>query len=77
MKISYGKNVYGAEEINSVIKQLKKSTQMGKSVNEFEKKIAKKFSKKYGLMVNSGSSAIMLAIHVLNLKKIMRLLLLV
>ena len=69
MKISYGKNVYGAEEINSVIKQLKKSTQMGKSVNEFEKKIAKKFSKKYGLMVNSGSSAIMLAIHVLNLKK--------
>ena len=69
MKISYGKNVYGIEEINSVIKQLKKSTQMGKSVNEFEKKIAKKFSKKYGLMVNSGSSAIMLAIHVLNLKK--------
>jgi CDP-6-deoxy-D-xylo-4-hexulose-3-dehydrase len=69
MKISYGKNVYGAQEINSVIKQLKKSTQMGKSVNEFEKKIAKKFSKKYGLMVNSGSSAIMLAIHVLNLKK--------
>ena len=61
--------MYTGQEINSVIKQLKKSTQMGKSVNEFEKKIAKKFSKKYGLMVNSGSSAIMLAIHVLNLKK--------
>ena len=42
MKISYGKNVYGIEEINSVNKQLKKSTQMGKSVNEFEKKISKK-----------------------------------
>ena len=46
---------------------------MGKSVKEFEKKISKKnFLKKYGLMVNSGSSAIMLAVHVLNLKKIMR-----
>ena len=69
MRITYGKNVYGIEEINSVNKQLKQSTQMGKSVKEFEKKIAKKFSKKYGIMVNSGSSAIMLAIHVLNLKK--------
>ncbi len=69
MRITYGKNVYGIQEINSVNKQLKQSTQMGKSVKEFEKKIAKKFSKKYGLMVNSGSSAIMLAIHVLNLKK--------
>ena len=34
-----------------------------------KRKFQKKFSKKYGLMVNSGSSAIMLAIHVLNLKK--------
>ena len=43
MKISYGKNVYGTQEIDSVIKQLKKSTQMGKSVKEFEKKISKIF----------------------------------
>tara|TARA_B100000674_G_C37902236_1_gene944302 strand:- start:52 stop:1239 length:1188 start_codon:yes stop_codon:yes gene_type:complete len=69
MKISYGKNVYGKEEINSVIKQLKTTTQMGKSVSKFENLIAKEFSKKYGLMVNSGSSALMLAIHVLNLKE--------
>ena len=53
MKISYGKNVYGAEEIRSVVSQLKKTTQMGASVNKFELLIAKKFSKKYGLMVNS------------------------
>jgi CDP-6-deoxy-D-xylo-4-hexulose-3-dehydrase len=69
MKISYGKNVYGKEEIKSVIKQLNKSTQMGPSVKKFESKISSYFSKKYGLMVNSGSSAIMLAIKVLNLKK--------
>ena len=69
MKISYGKNVYGNEEIKAVVKQLKKTTQMGSSVLKFEKKISNHFSKKYGLMVNSGSSAIMLAIKVLGLKK--------
>lgn len=69
MKISYGKNVYGSQEINAVVHQLKKTTQMGASVKKFEEKIAKIFSKKYGLMVNSGSSAIMLAIKVLKLKK--------
>ena len=69
MKISYGKNVYGSDEINAVVYQLKKSTQMGSSVKKFEDKIARIFSKKYGLMVNSGSSAIMLAIKVLKLKK--------
>tara|TARA_Y100000294_G_C8362588_1_gene259386 strand:- start:171 stop:302 length:132 start_codon:yes stop_codon:yes gene_type:complete len=43
MRISYGKNVYGKEEIAAVNKTLKKSTQMGKSVKEFENKIAKNF----------------------------------
>ena len=69
MKVSYGKNVYGSEEINSVVKTLKKSTQMGKSVELFEKKIGKYFLKKYSLMVNSGSSALILAMNVLNIKK--------
>ena len=69
MKISYGKNVYGTSEIKAVLSQLKISTQMGNSVAKFEKGIATKFSKKYGLMVNSGSSAIMLAIKVLNLNE--------
>ena len=69
MKISYGKNVYGHEEIRAVINQLKKTTQMGRSVKSFEDKISKIFSKKHGLMVNSGSSAISLAINVLNIKK--------
>ena len=69
MKISYGKNVYGKEEISAVVAQLNQTTQMGKSVQKFEKLISDYFSKKYGLMVNSGSSAIMLAIKVLELKK--------
>ncbi len=64
--ISYGKNVYGKEEIDAVIKTLKKTTQMGFNVNLFEKKICKFFSKRYGLMVNSGTSALILALKVLN-----------
>ena len=67
--ISYGKNVYNKDEINAVVKTLKKSTQMGKSVSKFEEKVSKMFGKKYGLMVNSGSSALILALKCLELKK--------
>ena len=69
MKISYGKNVYGLEEINAVQRQLKKTTQMSSSVKKFENKITTLFDKKFGLMVNSGSSALTLAMDMLNLKK--------
>ena len=68
-QISYGKNVYGKEEINAVLKRIKQTTQMSQSVSNFEKKIAKKFNKKYGIMVNSGSSAIYLSLKILNFKK--------
>ncbi len=69
IRVPYGQSVHGKDEILAVTNVLKNSTQMGKNVFEFEKKIAKFFSKKYGLMVNSGSSAIMLAMEVLNLPK--------
>ena len=72
MKISYGKNVYGREEINAVLNKLKKTTHMGEAVTKFENKIAKLFAKKYGLMVNSGSSALTLAMNVLVSKKEMK-----
>ncbi len=42
---------------------------MGKSVLEFESKISKMFGKKYGLMVNSGSSALILALKALSIKE--------
>ena len=67
IRVPYGLSVHGNEEIKAVVKVLKTSTQMGKNVFQFEKKIAKLFNKKYGLMVNSGSSAIMLAMEALNL----------
>jgi CDP-6-deoxy-D-xylo-4-hexulose-3-dehydrase len=68
-KIPYGQNVYDSKEINAVLQTLKKSTQMGKSVDNFEKKISGLFSKKFGLMVNSGSSALILALKVMDFKK--------
>ena len=68
-KIPYGQNVYDSKEINAVLQTLKKSTQMGKSVDNFEKKISGLFSKKFGLMVNSGSLALILALKVMDFKK--------
>ena len=65
-KISYAKTVYGQEEIDAVVKCLKESTQMGKNARQFEEKIAKLFDKKYCLYVNSGSSALYLAIEACN-----------
>ena len=62
-KISYAKTVYGQEEIDAVIKCLNESTQMGFYARKFETEIAKLFSKKFGLYVNSGSSALYLAIE--------------
>tara|TARA_Y100000748_G_C15237620_1_gene387724 strand:- start:89 stop:553 length:465 start_codon:yes stop_codon:yes gene_type:complete len=67
IRVPYGLSVHGNDEIKAVTKVLKSSTQMGKNVSTFEKKIAKLFSKKYGLMVNSGSSALMLAMETLNI----------
>ena len=67
LRVPYGLSVHGREEIKAVTKVLESSTQMGKNVSIFEKKIAKLFSKKYGLMVNSGSSAILLAMEALEI----------
>ncbi len=72
MKIYYGKAVYNNKEISAVIKVLKKKSLTlvdGPSVKDLEKKIVKLFGKKYGLMVNSGSSANLLALASFNFKK--------
>ena len=72
MRVYYGKAVYGKQEINATIDVLKKKSINlidGPSVKELERKIAKVFGKKYGLMVNSGSSANLLALSSFNFKK--------
>jgi CDP-4-dehydro-6-deoxyglucose reductase, E1 len=71
-KVYYGKAVYDNKEINAVIKVLRNDSLSlvdGKNVKILEKKVSAIFGKKYGLMVNSGSSANLLAIASFNFKK--------
>jgi CDP-6-deoxy-D-xylo-4-hexulose-3-dehydrase len=73
-KIWYAPNKfesYGQEEIDAVVNCLKDGWLAGfgpRSI-EFEEKIAQTFGKKYGVFVNSGSSACLLALASLQLPK--------
>ena len=60
---------YGEEEIQAVNDCLREGwlAGNGKYTEEFEKQVAEYFGKKYGLFVNSGSSACLLAIASLDL----------
>jgi CDP-6-deoxy-D-xylo-4-hexulose-3-dehydrase len=64
--VPYGRTVHGEEEIDAVVNVLRTSTQMGKHVRSFEERIAALYAKKYGIMVNSGSSALYLAADLLD-----------
>tara|TARA_B100000959_G_scaffold105627_1_gene111442 strand:+ start:2766 stop:3962 length:1197 start_codon:yes stop_codon:yes gene_type:complete len=71
-KIYYGKAVYDSKEINAVINVLRNQSLSlidGKNVKILEKTVSSIFGKKYGLMVNSGSSANLLALASFNFKK--------
>ncbi len=71
-KIYYGKAVYDNKEINAVIKVLRNNSLSlidGANVKILEKTVSKIFGKKFGLMVNSGSSANLLAISSFDFKK--------
>ena len=73
-KVWYAPNkleAYGKEEIKAVEQCLKDGWLAGfgpRSI-EFEKKISLEFGKKYGVFVNSGSSACLLALAALDLPK--------
>lgn len=71
-KIYYGRAVYDNKEIKAVLNVLKnKSLSLidGENVKKLEKTVSKIFGKKYGLMVNSGSSANLLGLASFNFKK--------
>ena len=68
LRVPYGLAVHNREEEERVLAVLREHrTIIGKETEEFETSIAKLFGKKYGVMVNSGSSANTLAIDLLNL----------
>ncbi len=67
-KVFYAQAVYSDDEINAVVKCLKKGwLGMGATTAEFEQKVADILGKKFGLVVNSGSSATFLAMKIANL----------
>ncbi len=69
ISVSYAKTVYGQKEIDAVVNCLNEGTQMGKYATQFQKKVADLFSKKHGLYVNSGSSALYIGMEAMNFPK--------
>ena len=72
-KVWYAPNqfeAYGEEEIQAVNDCLRAGwlAGFGPRTTEFEQKVSERFGKKHGLFVNSGSSAILLALCALDLK---------
>src|SRR3989344_3377289 len=70
LRISHALASHGREEEKRVLKVLREHrTIIGRETQEFESRVANIFGKKYGIMVNSGSSANLLAIELLNLPR--------
>ena len=70
LRVPYGLSVYDDSEIKAVVKVLSEHrSNMGIETEKFEKSLSKCFGKKYGVMVNSGSSANLLAVELLSLPR--------
>ena len=69
LRVPYAHSSHGKEEINAVVNILKGNTALGEKTKEFERRVASLFGKKYGCMVNSGSSANLLAFELLDLPR--------
>jgi len=68
LRVPYALAVHGKEETKKVLSVLDEHrTNMGVETQQFEESVSKAFGKKYGIMVNSGSSANLLALALLNL----------
>ncbi len=69
-RIEYAGSVHGEEEIEAVVEVLRggaTALRIGKNVKELQRLVAAAFGKRHGLMVNSGSSALYLAVELLGL----------
>ena len=70
-RIQYAGSVHGEEEIEAVVEVLRggaTALRIGKHVKEMERLVAHCFGKQRGIMVNSGSSALYLAVELLGLE---------
>jgi len=68
-EIRYGGAMLDQKEIDAVVNVMKTSMVVGQQTQSFEERCAKLLGHKYGIMVNSGSSALMVAMRLLNLPK--------
>lgn len=69
-RINYAGSIHGQEEIDAVVEVLSGGAQalrIGRQVRAFEQEVAQLFSKRRGVMCNSGSSALYLAVELLGL----------
>lgn len=68
LRITYAMAVHDEKETARVTKVMDEHrTIMGRETKEFEESVARLFGKKYGIMVNSGSSANLLAVELMQL----------
>ena len=70
-RVEYAGSVHDEEEIDAVVAVLRagpSGLRIGKNVKEMERLVAASFAKKRGIMVNSGSSALYLAVELLGLE---------
>jgi CDP-6-deoxy-D-xylo-4-hexulose-3-dehydrase len=65
-EIAYGGAVIGEEEIAAVVKVLRQGIQPGENVTAFERRVAALLGKRHGVMVNSGSSALLVAMRLID-----------
>ena len=69
--VRYGGAMFDQAEIDAVMRQMQKPMGLvpGEKVGEFERRVAAYMGKAHGVMVNSGSSALRLAIDLLELER--------
>jgi CDP-6-deoxy-D-xylo-4-hexulose-3-dehydrase len=70
-QVRYGGAMFDQTEINAVMRQLSDPQGLvpGAKVHEFEARVADFMGKKHGVMVNSGSSALMVAMRLAELPR--------
>ena len=68
-EIRYGGAMLDQKEIDAVVNVMQTSMVVGPQVQSFEKRCAQLLGHEYGIMVNSGSSALMLALRLADLPK--------
>jgi CDP-6-deoxy-D-xylo-4-hexulose-3-dehydrase len=70
-RVEYAGSVHDEEEIEAVVAVLRggpTALRIGRNVKEMERLVAESFGKRRGVMVNSGSSALYLAVELLDLE---------